>query len=165
MSRYAQIRKTDISDGPGIRVAIYFQGCSIHCPGCHNQSIWDFESGIEFTDHTISTLIKLADHDHIAGLSILGGEPLADQNIEATLKLISEFKKAYPTKTVWLWTGYKFEDVYDRIHESELDVIVDGPFMLDKKDLRLKYCGSLNQRVIDFKKSTKSGIKLYNTSL
>lgn len=90
---------------------------------------------------------------------------MADQNIESTLKLISEFKKAYPTKTVWLWTGYRFEDMYDRIRESDLDVIIDGPFMLDKKDLRLKYCGSSNQRVIDVKKSTKSDIKLYNTSL
>ena len=134
------------------------------CKGCHNYTIWDFNSGKEFTDETISKIIELAKPEYIAGLSILGGEPLHEKNRVGTLLLVDEFKKAYPDKTIWLWTGYKFEDIKKYIILSPIDVIVDGKFDIDLFSPKLLYKGSSNQRVIDVKatlKNKKNKIILY----
>ena len=161
---YAQIRKMDISDGPGCRVSFFVQGCSFGCEGCFNKITWDFNGGTKFTEKTINQIIELAKPDYISGLSILGGEPLHEKNRVGILLLIDEFKKAYPNKTIWLWTGYKFEDIKKYIILSPIDVIVDGQFELAKFDPKLLYKGSSNQRVIDVKatlKNKKNKIILY----
>lgn len=159
--QYAQIRKIDISDGPGIRVALYTQGCPIRCAGCHNESIWEFGAGHDFTEQTCDKIIELAKHRHIAGLSILGGEPLIPQNFETLLKLCLKFKAIYPGKTVWLWTGFTFESLLRKYSKNaifmsllrQIDVLVDGPFKQNLKDITLKYAGSRNQRVIMMQKT------------
>lgn len=159
--QYAQIRKIDISDGPGIRVALYTQGCPIRCAGCHNESIWKFGAGRDFTEKTCDKIIGLAKHRHIAGLSILGGEPLVPQNFEDLLKLCTKFKAVYPDKTIWLWTGFTIETLLKKYSKNttfmslihQIDIIVDGPFKQDLKDITLKYAGSRNQRVITVQKT------------
>ncbi len=154
--RYNTIRQLDIANGPGCRVSLFVQGCSFNCPGCFNTIARDFEGGTEFTDQTVELLLELARSDHISGLSILGGEPLHPKNRTDVLDLVKKFKEVYPQKTVWLWTGYLWEDIVSDLVDSGLDVVVDGRFVEDLKDLRLKYCGSSNQRVIDVKASIKN---------
>ncbi len=160
--RYNTIRQLDIANGPGCRVSLFVQGCSFNCPGCFNTVARDFEGGTEFTEQTVDTILAIVEPSHLSGLSILGGEPLHPQNRQAVLDLVKKFKSKYPNKTVWLWTGYLFEDLVSDLVDSEIDVIVDGRFVEDLKDLRLKYCGSSNQRVIDVKASIETGsITLY----
>lgn len=150
--RYNKIRKMDISNGPGVRVSIFMQGCSFNCKGCFNKETHDFNGGVEFNDETIKKVIDLAKLDYIKGLSILGGEPLHPKNIEGTIKLVKEFKKTYPEKNVWVWSGFLFDNLdHDKI--KDIDVLVDGQFMIDKADPTLRFKGSSNQRVIDVKKS------------
>lgn len=156
--RYSQIRKLDIANGPGCRVSLFVQGCSFHCPGCFNPGTQDFEGGKEFTDQTVDTLLELTKPDHISGLSILGGEPLHPWNRKDVLGLAKKFKEQYPEKSVWLWTGYLWEEVADDLIGSGIDVVVDGKFVEELKDLRLKYRGSSNQRVIDVLTSTRDNI-------
>lgn len=151
--RYNTIKQLDIANGPGCRVSLFVQGCSFNCPGCFNTVAKDFDGGIEFTDQTRDLIFSLAEPSHISGLSILGGEPLHPQNRDEVLRLISQFKSKYPDKSVWLWTGYLWEDVADDLVGSGIDVVVDGLFKEDLKDLRLKYRGSTNQRVIVVDKS------------
>lgn len=159
--RYHTIRQLDIANGPGCRVSIFVQGCSFNCPGCFNTVARDFSGGKEFTEQTVDAILAIAEPDYISGLSILGGEPLHPKNREEVIKLIRRFKKVYPNKTVWLWTGYLIDEVFEDLVESELDVIVDGQFKEELKDLRLKYRGSSNQRVIDLKETIRTGdIKL-----
>lgn len=153
--RYNKIRKMDISNGPGVRVSIFFQGCDFHCKGCFNAETWPFNKGKEFNDNVIKHVLDLCSLDYIVGLSILGGEPLHNKNVDGALKLAKAFKEKYPNKSLWLWTGNLFEDVKDLEIMDYLDVLVDGQFMIDKKDPSLKYCGSSNQRVIDVPKSLK----------
>ena len=155
MARYNKIRKMDISNGPGVRVSIFFQGCPFHCKGCFNSETWDFDGGKEFSDETINSIINLASMDHIKGLSILGGEPLHEANRESTLKLAKEFKNKYPNKTIWCWTGNTFEKVKDLEVLKYIDVLVDGPYKEELHSPILKWKGSSNQRVIDVKKSLK----------
>jgi anaerobic ribonucleoside-triphosphate reductase activating protein len=155
--RYNTIRQLDIANGPGCRVSLFVQGCSFNCPGCFNVVARDFAGGKEFTDQTLELLLELLKPDHVSGLSILGGEPLHPQNREATLGLVKQVKEAYPGKTIWLWTGYSIEEVFEDLVNSEIDVIVDGRFIEDLKDLRLKYRGSSNQRVIDLKETIRTG--------
>lgn len=157
--RYNTIKQLDIANGPGCRVSLFVQGCSFNCPGCFNVTAKDFAGGKEFTDETMSKLFDLAEPDYISGLSILGGEPLHPLNREAVLDLVRQFKMQYPNKTVWLWTGYLFEDLAECLLKSDIDVVVDGRFVEDLKDLRLQYRGSSNQRVIDLAKSTARYIK------
>ena len=158
--RYNTIKQLDIANGPGCRVSLFVQGCSFNCPGCFNTVAKDFEGGKEFTEQTKEAIFSLAEPEHISGLSILGGEPLHPRNREEVLRLTREFKEKYPTKTVWLWTGFCWEDVADDLIGSGIDVVVDGQFREELKDLRLKYRGSSNQRVIDVWHSTKDSIKL-----
>ena len=112
--RYNKIRKTDISNGPGIRVSIFMQGCSFHCKNCFNSETWDFNDGNEFTDKTIQDVLDLCNNLHITGLSILGGEPMHPRNIKGTTKLAKAFKEKYPDKTLWIWSGFLFEDLKDK---------------------------------------------------
>ena len=155
--KYAKIRKMDISNGEGVRVSLFVQGCSFHCKNCFNQETWDFNGGKEFTTAEIQKIIELANKDYIAGLSVLGGEPLHSNNVDEVLHIVATFKEKFPNKDIWLWTGFKFEDA---IKDSKrkfilrnIDVLIDGQFEEDKKDITLKWRGSSNQRVIDCKKS------------
>lgn len=155
--KYAKIRKMDISNGEGVRVSLFVQGCSFHCKNCFNQETWDFNSGKEFATAEMQKIIELANKDYIAGLSVLGGEPLHNNNVDEVFHIVATFKEKFPNKNIWLWTGFKFEDA---IKDSKrkfilrnVDVLIDGQFEEDKKDLTLKWRGSSNQRVIDCKKS------------
>lgn len=165
--RYAKIRKMDISNGKGIGVSLFVQGCDFHCQGCFNSETWDFNGGKEFTEETINQIIDLCKPEYITRLSILGGEPFHPYNIETVLKLCVEFKKHYPSKQIWVWTGYtkdkldrrlinyslEKDNSYDMAVRNSLralsyiDYIIDGRFEQDKKDLTLMYRGSSNQRI------------------
>lgn len=155
--KYAKIRKMDISNGEGVRVSLFVQGCSFHCKNCFNPETWDFNKGKEFTTIEVNKIVQLANKDYINGLSILGGEPLHPKNIESVSMLCEYFKYKYPYKTIWLWTGFRYEDILKRENNynifNYIDILVDGQFEEDKKDLTLKWRGSSNQRVIDCKKS------------
>lgn len=155
--RYNKIRKMDISNGPGIRVSIFMQGCTFNCKNCFNPETHDFKGGKEFTDETIDRVIELAKNDGIAGLSILGGEPLHPKNIEGSTKLAKKFKSVYPDKTIWVWSGFLFDENLEGFEIlNYIDVLVDGVYKDELHDFRLKYCGSTNQRVINVPKSLKT---------
>lgn len=155
--KYAKIRKMDISNGEGVRVSLFVQGCSFHCKNCFNQETWDFNGGKEFTTAEIQKIIELANKDYIAGLSVLGGEPLHNNNVDEVFHIVATFKEKFPNKDIWLWTGFKFEDAIKdskrKLILRNIDVLIDGQFEEDKKDITLKWRGSSNQRVIDCKKS------------
>ena len=155
--RYNKIRKMDISNGPGIRVSIFMQGCSFHCKDCFNSETWDFKAGKEFNDDVINKVLDLASLPHIVGLSILGGEPMHPNNREGTIKLAKAFKKRYPNKDIWVWSGYLFDELKDIEGLSYIDTLVDGRFVLEQANPTLKFRGSSNQRVIDVKKSLEAG--------
>ena len=155
--RYNKIRKMDISNGPGIRVSIFMQGCSFHCKDCFNSETWDFKAGKEFNDEVINKVLDLASLPHIVGLSILGGEPMHPNNREGTIKLAKAFKKRYPDKDIWVWSGYLFDELKDIEGLSYIDTLVDGRFVLEQANPTLKFRGSSNQRVIDVKKSLEAG--------
>ena len=153
--RYNQIRKMDIADGPGVRVSIFFQGCAFHCKNCFNSETWDFNGGKEFTIETIDKVLELCSEDYIKGLSILGGEPMHPANIEGTLALAQAFKDRFPDKTLWVWSGFLFEQLKNQEVLKYIDVLVDGQYVDELRDPRLKWKGSSNQRVIDVQKSLK----------
>ena len=155
--RYNTIRQLDISNGPFCRVSIFIQGCEHRCKNCFNPETWSFEGGKEFTGQTMELLLELAKPDYMKGLSILGGEPLHPKNREEIIKLTRKFKEVYPEKSVWLWTGYLIEEVFEDLVDSGIDVVVDGRFVEELKDLRLKYRGSSNQRVIDLNETIRTG--------
>ena len=144
----------DISNGTGFGVSIFTQGCPIHCKGCHNSSIWDFDGGSEYTAETEDLLLSLLSKPHITRLSILGGEPLLPNNYEHIAHLIKRVKNELPHIEIWLWTGYLIEDLAEiddnnlRYILSNLDYLIDGPFVQEKRDLTLKFRGSDNQRVL-----------------
>ena len=154
--RYSKIRKMDISNGPGVRVSIFMQGCSFHCKNCFNPETWDFESGKEFTDDTIKKVLELSNKDYVKGLSILGGEPMHPNNIEGTTKLAKAFKEKYPDKTVWAWSGFLFDrDLKDKEAMKYIDVLVDGQYKDELHNPKLDWRGSSNQRVINVQESLK----------
>ena len=156
--RYNLIRKMDISNGPGIRVSIFMQGCAFHCKNCFNKETWDFKGGKEFTNKTINEVLDLCSKEHIKGLSILGGEPMHPDNIDGTTRLAKAFKEKYPEKNLWIWSGFKFdEDLKDKDVLNYVDVLVDGVYQDELHDPTLKWRGSSNQRVIDVQKSIKIG--------
>lgn len=158
---YSKIRKMDISNGPGVRVSVFVQGCTFNCRNCFNPETHDFNGGKPFTTEEVETIIRLASRDYIRGLSVLGGEPLHPKNIESVSMLCEYFKTKYPEKTIWLWTGFKYEDIIKRndLHNifDYIDVLVDGQFEEENKDLTLKYSGSSNQRVIDIHSTHENG--------
>ena len=154
--RYNLIRKMDISDGPGVRVSVFMQGCQFHCKNCFNSETWDFEGGKEFTDDTVNKVLDLSNKDHIVGLSILGGEPMHPVNIEGTTKLAKAFKEKYPNKDIWVWSGFRYEDLKGKDVFKYIDVLVDGQYVDELHNPTLKWRGSSNQRVIDIKETLKN---------
>lgn len=154
---YGAIKNLDIANGPGVRVSLFVSGCRNHCPGCFQPETWDFEYGQEFTDDTINELLNLLDNHHVAGLSILGGDPLEPENRDVVGEICYIVRAFRPGKSIWLWTGYLWEDVKDWPGFEYVDVLVDGPFIQEQKNLCLAYRGSENQRVIDVRKSFEEG--------
>ena len=162
---YADIKKVDIANGLGVRVSVFVSGCTHHCKNCFNSEAWDFNYGKEFTEKEINKVLEELDHPYVAGLSLLGGEPLEHVNQQGLLPLLRKVKEKFPEKNIWCYTGYTFdkdiiEDMCKKWKEtpellSYLDVIVDGKFEEDKKDIKLRFRGSSNQRIIDVKKSLK----------
>ncbi len=150
--RYNKIRKMDISNGPGVRVSIFMQGCAFNCQNCFNQETHDFNGGKEFTDETIQRVLELCNNENIVGLSILGGEPMHPKNIEGTTKLAKAFKEKFPNKTLWAWTGYNYDkDIKEKEITKYLDVLVDGQYIDKLRNPNLEWRGSSNQRVINLK--------------
>lgn len=155
--RYNKIRKMDISNGEGVRVSIFVQGCHFHCKGCFNPETWNFEGGKPFTEEILTQLLSLCEKDYIKGLSILGGEPLCEENIE-TVKMISKiYKSKFKNKDLWIWTGYEYEDILQNHKDilQYIDYLICGQFQEDKKDLKMQWAGSNNQRVINVQESLK----------
>ena len=161
--RYNKIRKMDISNGPGVRVSIFMQGCTFHCKNCFNPETHDFMGGQEFTHDTIEQVLSLCENEHVEGLSILGGEPMHPVNIEGTTALAKEFKKRFPQKNLWVWSGFLFDkDLQNKEVLNYVDVLVDGQYVDELRDPRIKYNGSSNQRVIKVPESLQQGkIVLY----
>lgn len=163
---YSLIRPCDIANGPGVRVSLFVSGCTHHCPGCFRPETWDFDYGHPFSQEAQQRIVSLLKPDYIDGLTLLGGEPLEPHNQRGLLPFIEAVKDLFPNKTIWAYTGYILEELLSRtctdgvITESllsQIDVLVDGPFVEEKKDLRLKFCGSSNQRLIDLKKTKTAG--------
>ncbi len=154
--RYNKVRKMDISNGPGVRVSIFMQGCTFNCKNCFNPETHDFECGKDFSDETINHVLELCANENVEGLSILGGEPMHPRNIEGTTKLAKAFKERYPEKNIWAWSGFKFDrDLKDKEVLNYIDVLVDGQYEDELRNPKLKWRGSENQRVIDVQKSLK----------
>lgn len=176
---YADIHEYDIANGPGIRLSLFVSGCTHACPGCFNQEAWDFNYGRPFTNQTMEKILNSMEESCYSGMTLLGGEPLEPVNQKSLLPLVRMFKKRFPDKNLWVYTGYLFEDdvlgkMLDAVDETRefltyIDVLVDGPFILEKKDITLLYRGSSNQRIIDVQKSLKTGETVFwkskNTSM
>ncbi|MEG0277249.1 MAG: anaerobic ribonucleoside-triphosphate reductase activating protein [Coprobacillus sp.] len=159
---YATIKEVDIANGTGVRVSLFVSGCTHHCQDCFNDIAWDFHYGDEFTQATIDHILKALSPSHIKGLTLLGGEPMELSNQQGLLPLIRQFKQMYPHKDIWCYTGYLLEDLLENgvAHSditdeilNNIDILVDGKFVAELKDIRLKFRGSSNQRVIDLKKT------------
>lgn len=156
---YATIKNWDIANGPGVRVSLFVSGCTHHCKGCFNEVAWDFNYGTPFTQQTIDEILSMLAPDFIKGITLLGGEPFEPENQPALVNLLRQMKAVYPQKSVWAFSGYLFdEDILSRKlgpweitreYLSYVDVLVDGRFIEDKKDLSLRFRGSSNQRIID----------------
>ena len=167
--RYNKIRKMDISNGPGVRVSIFMQGCSFNCKNCFNKIAWDFNYGEVFDEAIEEKILKELGSGFIAGLSLLGGEPLEPQNQLALYPFIKRVKEQYPTKTIWCYTGFVLDEktceLTAKAKNTEVtkelislfDVLVDGPYVEELKNIRLKFRGSENQRVIDIPKTLQKG--------
>lgn len=164
---YATIKYCDIANGPGVRVSLFVSGCTHRCPGCFNEVAWDFNYGTPFTQQTIDEILEMMKPSHIKGLTLLGGEPFEPQNQGPILELLRQVKAAYPEKSVWAFSGYLFDkDILawklgpreiTEEYLSYLDVLVDGPFVMAKKNLSLRFRGSENQRLIDVPASLAQG--------
>ena len=180
--RYASIRSLDISNGEGVGVSLFVQGCPFHCKNCFNSETWNFNGGKEWTEKTKNKFMELIDKPYIKRVSFLGGEPLAEQNLDEVLSLIKEIRIFFPDKTIWLYTGYDFDLLNSKYNEykytpfaanadewltrweiiSNVDVLIDGEYIDEQRDITLKWRGSSNQRVIDVKQSlTQNKIVLY----
>jgi anaerobic ribonucleoside-triphosphate reductase activating protein len=167
--RYSQIRNLDISNGLGVGVSLFVQGCPFHCKNCFNSDTWDFNGGKEWTEKAKDKFIKLINRPYIKRISFLGGECLAEQNLDEILSLIKLIRNSFPEKTIWLYTGYSYSEIFrgqssclsqeglNNFKRREIiklcDVVVDGEYIDEQKDLTLKWRGSKNQHVIDVKQS------------
>ena len=169
---YAEIKKCDIANGEGVRVSLFVSGCRRHCKGCFNAVAWDFSYGKQFTEETEAEIFEALSPDYIAGLSLLGGDPFEPENRAALLPFLKRYRQRFPQKSVWCYTGYTYsggtlkEDDGEGVREllKEIDILVDGPFIEELKDIRLKFRGSSNQRILDLKRTMESGnIVLYLT--
>ena len=164
---YASLKKTDVANGPGIRVSLFVSGCTHACKGCFNAVAWDFQYGQPFTDETMKEILDALAPEYIRGFSVLGGEPMEPQNTDTVLEIIRKVKQSYPQKDVWCYTGYEYEkDLLAREAAGDrnmtellelIDVLVDSEFIEEKKNLRLAFRGSENQRLIDLKKTRLAG--------
>ena len=160
---YATIKRCDIANGPGVRVSLFVSGCTHRCPGCFNEEAWDFEYGRPFTQQTIDEILEMLRPSHIKGLTLLGGEPFEPENQEGLIAFMRRVKEQYPKKDVWAYTGYTWEALQAAADPARLallravDVLVDGPFLLDQRSLELTFCGSRNQRLIDVPASLAAG--------
>lgn len=154
MSNYFKIKNFDIANGTGIGVSIFLCGCPLHCKGCFNQELWDPNVGKPFTKDVLESLLNLLANPHIDHLSILGGDPMAPYNQATTLQIAQEFKKRFPNKKLWIWTGYTKEFLEESCPETfkqlweYIDVMVDGPFIEELKEIGKGFKGSKNQRII-----------------
>ena len=167
---YATIKWTDIANGEGVRISLFVSGCTHHCKNCFNEIAWDFAYGSPFDVAIQNKIIRELSSDFIAGLSLLGGEPLEPQNQLALYPFIKRIKELYPKKTIWCYTGFVLDEKTWELSTkakntqitkeliSLFDVLVDGPFVEELKDIRLKFRGSSNQRVIDVQKTLRSGV-------
>ena len=164
---YATIKNCDIANGPGVRVSLFVSGCTHRCPGCFNEVAWDFDYGTPFTQQTIDSILEMLKPAYVKGLTLLGGEPFEPQNQGPIVELLRQIKAKYPEKSIWAFSGYLFDkDILawklgpreiTEEYLSYLDVLVDGPFVLAKKNLSLRFRGSENQRLIDVKESLRTG--------
>ena len=161
---YATIKNCDIANGPGVRVSLFVSGCTHRCPGCFNEVAWDFDYGEPFTEAVMDRILDMLRPSYVRGLTLLGGEPFEPQNQGAVVELLRRIKKEMPEKSIWAFSGYLFDkDILSgRLGDtseylSYLDVLVDGPFILAKKNLSLRFRGSENQRIIDVPASLKAG--------
>ena len=161
--RYHNITKDDMLNGEGLRVVLWVSGCPHHCKGCHNPQTWDPESGIPFDEEAEKELFELLGRDYISGITFSGGDPLFEGNREAIEHLARKVKLEYPDKNIWLYTGYRWEEI-SALHLMQfIDVLVDGRFMEDLKDTKLHWKGSFNQRIIDVQNSLQnSSLYLYH---
>lgn len=164
MSNIARIKKRDIANGEGIRTSVFFSGCTHHCKGCFNQEAWDYDYGVRFNINTYKEIYETSNHKYIKGLSIIGGEPFDKKNVMSVYLVISLFKRDFPDKDIWVWSGYTWDELisyrenegyFTRLALSKIDVLIDGRYEEDKRDLTLKHRGSSNQRVIDVQESLK----------
>ena len=164
---YADIKRIDVANGPGVRVSLFVSGCTHHCKECFNPETWDFGYGKLFDEKAEDEIIQYLKPNYIKGLTLLGGDPMEKVNQEALISLLEKVKKEYPDKSIWCYTGYDFEnDIKENMLEncevtkkfmSYIDVLVDGEFKLELKDLNLVFRGSSNQRIIMVKESLESG--------
>lgn len=153
---YGRLNKTDIANGSGVRVSLFVSGCRNHCKGCFNPETWDFNYGQEFTTDTVDEIMDALEPDYISELSVLGGDPFEGENIDVITDLCKAVREKYPNKTIWVYTGYKFEILKVLDIMKYIDVLVDGRFIESQKDLSLVFRGSRNQRIIDVQKSLSS---------
>lgn len=146
---YIKITKNDIANGVGVRVVLWLSGCTHHCKGCHNPETWNQDYGKEFSQETFNELCDALKHEYISGLTLSGGDPLAPYNRAEVALLIKQIKKLFPEKTIWLYSGYKWEEILSWAGLRYCDVVVDGEFEIENKDISLAFRGSKNQRIID----------------
>ncbi len=164
---YAEIKYCDVANGPGVRTSLFVSGCSHHCPGCFNEIAWNFNYGKPFTQDTIDSIIESLKPDYIQGLTLLGGEPFEYSNQKGLLPLVRQVREVLPQKDIWCFTGFLFDkDIIENMCKkwketnellSYIDVLVDGRFVEELKNLNLKFKGSENQRTILVNESLKSG--------
>ena len=164
---YGALKKTDIANGPGVRVSLFVSGCTHHCKECFNPETWNFNYGEEYTDKVMAEILEALEPDYIRGITILGGEPFEPSTQRGLLSLYHAIRDRYPQKTIWVYSGYTLEqdllqesrariDITDEIL-SMIDVLVDGEFVLEKKNISLKFRGSENQRIIKLPESLAAG--------
>ena len=157
---YIKIENNSIANGIGIRVVLWVSGCEHECKECHNSQTWDLNAGFLFTNEDYQKVRDLLEQKHIEGITFSGGDPLHPNNAKTIIRLSKSLKESYPNKTQWLYTGYTFEEIKDNDDKKDIlntiDVLVDGKFVIDLKNISLPYCGSSNQRVIDVPKSLKN---------
>lgn len=164
---YCELKLNDVANGPGVRVSLFVSGCTHHCKGCFNEISWDFNAGEPFTHDTINRILDALEPAYVTGLTLLGGEPFEHINQQGLLPLLKKVKETYPDKDIWCFTGYLFDkdilnDMFEKYTETKemidlIDVLVDGEFIAEKKNLMLKFKGSENQRTIDVPASLKAG--------
>ena len=161
---YADIKNVDVANGPGIRVSLFVSGCTHHCKDCFNPESWDFNYGKPFDEEAAGKMMALLEPSHVRGLSLLGGEPFAPENQAAVLAFVRQVREKFPLKDIWCWTGYLYEELaagkigeHSRYLLPQLDVLVDGPFIMEQKDITLRFRGSANQRVLNVQSSISSG--------